>query len=120
MSRNPLLFVVICLAAKAGVAQDYSSYDIALKYQNDENYIMAYKHLLIFEYSNYAMLHQAANSKSLRQLEKQISEYEEFLKESVSNCSLSIKSFRGFTDGQIDSLFSRRRKPLIIQPLRLE
>ena len=120
MKKIYLLCLVIAFTSTAVLAQDYSSYEIAKMYQKDKDYVLSYKHLLIFEYTNYAILHKSVNNELLRQLEKEISDFESYLKQNETDCSIDIKKYRGFSDDQVDSAFQNRKRPKKLIDLKLE
>jgi hypothetical protein len=90
---------------------DFSSYEIAKKYQNDKNYLFAYKHLLIFKFTNLDRLIRPENKNSYSTINKQIAEFEGILQQDIIGYD-EIKA-RGFTKPQFDSIISIKHKKIL-------
>lgn len=96
---------------------DYSSYEIAKKYRKENNFVLAYKHLIIFKFSNIDKLNEPKNAETLTKLEKQISEVEDYLKQNIA--WYEIKKSRGFSDKKLDSLFKNQATEIQLESIKI-
>ncbi|BAU53264.1 hypothetical protein [Mucilaginibacter gotjawali] len=92
---------------------DYGGLNMARQAVNDKNYILAYKYLIIFKYTNLQRLKSNENTDCLAKLNNQIDQIEEYLLQNYS--LLDVKKIRGFSETQIDSTFKARSQKIIIQ-----
>lgn len=97
---------------------DYSSYEISKKYKKDNNFILAYKHLLIFKFSNIERLNKPENAEALKKLDLQIKELEEHLMQNYA--WYDIKKSRGFSDKQLDSTLKNQSKKIIFKDINIQ
>jgi hypothetical protein len=114
-----MLIVIMQFASTRSAAQDYSSYEIAKKFQREHNYVMTYRYLLIFKYSNLDLLQKPANKNTLMALEAKISEFEDFLSQAIALSTIDLTKIRGFSDHQIDSARNTRMRVIPIDPIKI-
>jgi hypothetical protein len=105
-------------AIVVGQEVDYSSYEIAKKYQRDGNSLFAYKHLLIFKYSNLERLRKPENRPTLKTLDNKIEEYENLLQQNVS--WFEVKKYRGFSDVELDSALNTKLKKITLENIKVQ
>lgn len=92
---------------------DYSSYEIAKKYQRDNNILMVYKHLIIFKYANINLLNKQENRESLKALDSQIRKVEDYLQQDA-RWAITKKNY-GFTNAQLDSAIKAQGRNIILR-----
>ena len=108
---RPIVIIIVFIAAMVNIGMgqttdkptDYSSLELAKVYQKEKNYVFAYKHLLIFKFTNLERLMKPQNKSVLVTLDKNIEEFEQLLKQNIS--WYDIKRSRGFSDKAMDSTF---------------
>src|ERR1700723_654264 len=82
-------------------AVDYSNYNLAKDYIKQNNFILGYKNLLIFKYTNLARLNRPENAGALNKVNKQLEDIEDYLSQNYS--WYSVKKARGWSDEKLDS-----------------
>ncbi len=109
------VLITACLLYQPTLGQqvDYSSFEIAKKYQRDNNMLMAYKHLIIFKYTNINLLNRQENFNALKMLDAQIRQVEDYLQQDA-RWYVSKKSY-GFSNAQLDSVLKEQRKNIIFR-----
>ncbi|MFB9844013.1 hypothetical protein [Mucilaginibacter ginsenosidivorans] len=122
-----IFFFTIIISLSSGYAYcqnsinvDYGGLNMARQCIKQNNYVLAYKYLIIFKYSNLQRLQTKENSENLTKLEKQINEIEAYLLENYSWVD-EIK-IRGFKDAQIDSTLQALRvhhKKIAVQNIEI-
>ena len=95
-------------------AQNNSSYLLAREYQKNEDYLMAYKCLLIYKYTNLNLLQKPSNSAILNKLDATIQSFENWLALRLILSSATRKKVSGYTDHQLDSLYRKKLPPINI------
>jgi hypothetical protein len=110
-----LFFVTFSASKLFAQATDYSSYEIAKLYNKKRNYVLCYKYLLIFKYSNLTKLQQSSNNIELLKLEGMISQMEGLLLQS-SDFIQTVK-VRGFSPA--DSTFKSMDKTITLTNIEI-
>jgi hypothetical protein len=116
-----IAFTVIILSSlfcNRAEAQDYSSYNIAKKFLGERDYLKAYKYMIIFEYSNMDRLQKIENAAALKNIEKQISQLEEYLTSNVS--WYVIKISKGWTDQQVKDSTQNKASEIRLQHITIQ
>jgi hypothetical protein len=111
--------ICFCLHQSASCqSPDYSSYEIAKKYKKDNNFVLAYKHLLIFKFSNIERFNKPENSNALNQVDTQIKQIEEYLSQNYA--WYDIKKSRGFSDKQLDSTLKNQGRHIKFDDIAIQ
>lgn len=100
-----LLVFVLTGLSKPKDDPDYSSYERAQTYHKNKQYVLAYKYLIIFKYTNLGKLSRPENKDALEQLDSEITDMETYL----SQCTVLIRlsRARGFTPAEVDSAITQ-------------
>jgi hypothetical protein len=97
--------------------QDQLEYDFARECARNHNYLLAYKHLIIYKYTNLRYFEAPANAGSLRQVDGYIASYEEYLGRQVMLSPTERSKVKGYTPGKADSLPPAALGPVKLKPL---
>lgn len=110
-----LVLVTSLLFSKNALSQDavdYSNYGIAKDYIKHNSFILGYKNLLIFKYTNLTRLNKPENVNALSRINKQIEDVEDYLSQNYS--WYDIKKSRGWSDVKLDSTLKNQSKNIIL------
>ena len=122
MPRLVLCLFLFLISMEISQAQtkepDYSSYDISKTYFKDKNYLFAYKYLIIFKFTNLQLLTQSVNKDALSQLDRQIGQMEDYIRQNVG--WIDLKRARGFSDHQVDSALKDQSKKIEFRPIEIK
>jgi len=110
--------VVLVLCCPSANAQDYSAYNIAKTHLGERNYLLAYKFMLIFKYSNLDRLQKKENAAALNSIDNQISVLEDYLSSNVS--WYVIKQSKGWTDQQIQDSSQNQARAIRLKKITIQ
>jgi hypothetical protein len=116
----PTLLLLLILTYAIAWGQDDTEYKIAKRYQDNENYLLAYKHLLLFRCANLQYLQRPSNKSQLEQLDNYIEEFEVYLGQRLILSPLVLRKIRGYTDHQLDSAFRDRGKSIKLKDINIK
>ena len=108
-------FLVIGFSARG---QDYSAYRIAKSNYNEHNYLLAYKYLIIFKFTNIDRLNKPDNGATLKALDKEIGDLENLLSQNMN--WYSIKSARGWSDKSLADSLKNAYSGLKLPEIKIE
>ena len=114
-----LLFTTSLLFSQKVLSQDvvdYSNYNIAKDYIKQNSFILGFKNLLIFKYTNLNRLNKPENANALNRINKQIEDVEDYLSQNYS--WYDIKKSRGWSDEKLDATLKNQSKNIILNDFK--